>query len=210
MSRVDLPQLAGGEVEQSRDDQVRELVDPDVVRVDGRVVVLAAVGDPVLQAGDPCLQVLEALVGLQVRVGLGDREQVAKPHAQQALGLAQAALDEAAGSPGDDLVVGAYQGPLACAVLERGKGVCWACVERGETIAEDAFPNLGRINYGLPSGTAALQAGSYDIYLTEVFRKTVVGGPYELDVALGDVVYLLAYDDELNSGSILIEDVSVP
>ncbi|GAB4369253.1 MAG: GAF domain-containing protein [Acidobacteriota bacterium] len=35
---------------------------------------------------------------------------------------------------GDDLVVGPYQGPLACAVLERGKGVCRACVERRETI----------------------------------------------------------------------------
>jgi len=44
---------------------------------------------------------------------------------------------------GEDLVVGAYQGPLACAVLERGKGVCWACVERGETIVVPdvhAFP----------------------------------------------------------------------
>ena len=83
-------------------------------------------------------------------------------------------------------------------------------VARGETIAEDAIPTLGRINYGLPSGTAALVAGSYDIYLTEVFRKTVVGGPYELDVAFGDVVFLLGYDDELNPGSIIIEDVSVP
>jgi hypothetical protein len=83
-------------------------------------------------------------------------------------------------------------------------------VARGETIAEDAFPTLRRINYGLPSGTAALEAGSYDIYLTELFQKTVVGGPYELDVALGDVVFLLAYDDELSPGSVIIEDVSVP
>lgn len=34
-----------------------------------------------------------------------------------------------------DLVVGPYQGPLACAVLApRGAGVCWACAERGEPI----------------------------------------------------------------------------
>jgi GAF domain-containing protein len=34
-----------------------------------------------------------------------------------------------------DLVVGPYQGPLACAVLRRsGGGVCRACVERGEPI----------------------------------------------------------------------------
>lgn len=83
-------------------------------------------------------------------------------------------------------------------------------VQRGETIAADAFPNLSRINYGLPSGTAALPAGSYDIYLTQVFQKTVVGGPFELDVELGDVVFLLAYDDLLSPGSVIIEDVSLP
>ena len=35
---------------------------------------------------------------------------------------------------GEDLVVGPYQGPLACAVLERGVGVCRAAVERRETV----------------------------------------------------------------------------
>jgi len=33
-----------------------------------------------------------------------------------------------------DLVVGPYQGPVACQVLERHKGVCWAAIDRGETI----------------------------------------------------------------------------
>ncbi len=32
------------------------------------------------------------------------------------------------------LVVGPYQGPLACAVLPRSEGVCWAAVNRGESI----------------------------------------------------------------------------
>ena len=32
------------------------------------------------------------------------------------------------------LVVGPYQGPLACAVLDGPEGVCWACVNRGESI----------------------------------------------------------------------------
>ena len=36
---------------------------------------------------------------------------------------------------GGDLIVGPYQGPLACAVLRpRGAGVCWACVDRGAPI----------------------------------------------------------------------------
>jgi GAF domain-containing protein len=33
-----------------------------------------------------------------------------------------------------DLVVGPYQGPLACMVLERQEGVCWAAVLRGESV----------------------------------------------------------------------------
>jgi len=32
------------------------------------------------------------------------------------------------------LVVGPYQGPLACAVLPGPEGVCWACAERNESI----------------------------------------------------------------------------
>lgn len=35
---------------------------------------------------------------------------------------------------GEDLVVGPYQGPLACAVLSGGRGVCFACVKRGEPL----------------------------------------------------------------------------
>jgi L-methionine (R)-S-oxide reductase len=35
---------------------------------------------------------------------------------------------------GDDLVVGPYQGPLACQVLAKNKGVCWEAVKRGETV----------------------------------------------------------------------------
>lgn len=33
-----------------------------------------------------------------------------------------------------DLVVGPYQGPLACQVLARERGVCWAAVQRGGTV----------------------------------------------------------------------------
>jgi GAF domain-containing protein len=33
-----------------------------------------------------------------------------------------------------ELVVEAYQGPLACLVLERHTGVCWAGIDRAETI----------------------------------------------------------------------------
>jgi len=33
-----------------------------------------------------------------------------------------------------DLVVGPYQGPLACQVLAKNRGVCWEAVKRGETV----------------------------------------------------------------------------
>ena len=35
---------------------------------------------------------------------------------------------------GEQLVVGPYQGPLACAVLPGRQGVCWTCVLQGEAI----------------------------------------------------------------------------
>ncbi len=34
----------------------------------------------------------------------------------------------------EKLIVGPYQGPVACAVLPGPQGVCWACVRRGESI----------------------------------------------------------------------------
>jgi len=38
---------------------------------------------------------------------------------------------------GEDLVVEAYQGPVACLVLERHMGVCWAAIDRNETLMVD-------------------------------------------------------------------------
>ena len=35
---------------------------------------------------------------------------------------------------GGELIVGPYQGPLACQVLEKKRGVCWAGLERNKTI----------------------------------------------------------------------------
>ena len=34
----------------------------------------------------------------------------------------------------DKLIVGPYQGPLACQELEKNKGVCWAAVNRAEPV----------------------------------------------------------------------------
>lgn len=43
----------------------------------------------------------------------------------------------------EKLVVGPYQGPLACQELEARKGVCWAAVDRSEAVVVDdvhSFP----------------------------------------------------------------------
>ncbi|ELR71443.1 GAF domain-containing protein, involved in signal transduction [Fulvivirga imtechensis AK7] len=43
----------------------------------------------------------------------------------------------------DELVLGPFQGPIACTRIKKGKGVCGACWERGETIVVpnvDEFP----------------------------------------------------------------------
>lgn len=44
----------------------------------------------------------------------------------------------------EKLVVGPYQGPLACQELEAHKGVCWAAVDRSEAVVVDdvhSFPD---------------------------------------------------------------------
>lgn len=38
-----------------------------------------------------------------------------------------------------DLVVGPYQGPVACQVLQRDKGVCWAGIHKNSTVV---VPNV--------------------------------------------------------------------
>lgn len=46
----------------------------------------------------------------------------------------------------DELMVRNYQGPVACQILEKNKGVCWACINRGETIVvEDVHQFPGHI-----------------------------------------------------------------
>jgi len=37
----------------------------------------------------------------------------------------------------EELVVRSYQGPVACQVLEKGRGVCWAAIDQGKTIVVD-------------------------------------------------------------------------
>jgi len=45
-----------------------------------------------------------------------------------------------------ELLVRTYQGPVACQLLEKGRGVCWAAILKGETVVvEDVHQFPGHI-----------------------------------------------------------------
>ena len=54
--------------------------------------------------------------------------------------------------------------------------------------------STGRLTYSLNSPTLAVPAGSYDMYVTVVVEKTIVAGPVQIDVVLGDVVEIIVVD----------------
>ncbi len=103
---------AGEEAEFLRDHHVREYLHPNIIQVDLVVVEFPAIGDRLFQSGDPALQLLEGLVGLQLRVAFGHCEQPADPGAQLLLGRAD----------GGDIAGcarRAHRGPGAHHLLER-------------------------------------------------------------------------------------------
>ena len=56
---------------------------------------------------------------------------------------------------GGELVLGPFQGPVACTRIRKGRGVCGRCWEKGETIVvEDVPPNEPE-----PAGFASLGTG---------------------------------------------------
>jgi len=54
-----------------------------------------------------------------------------------------------------------------------------------------------------------LKADSYDVYLTVSLTKDILAGPYPIDVALGDVVDLIALDSA-DPNITLINNLPVP
>jgi len=76
--------------------------------------------------------------------------------------------------------------------------------------AEEVLPVIAGI---VPSGTPInypLVAGSFDFYLTTNGEKTVVAGPHQLDVALGDIVDLIVYDVSDNTAVAKIVEIPPP
>ena len=101
---AELQQRLLGVAERACDQQVGELLDAHVVHIDRLVVPLAAVGDGVLERGDAALQLHEVLVGAQLGVGLGDREELPQAAAAAESAAAVAALFDAV-REGDKVVV---------------------------------------------------------------------------------------------------------
>lgn len=66
-------------------------------------------------------------------------------------------------------------------------------VDAGTSI-EDALPRQIRLDYGLQTPSIALNAGSYDIYVTTAGETTVLDGPVSLELALGDVFEAVLLD----------------
>ena len=81
--------------------------------------------------------------------------------------------------------------------------------ERDDPLVEDDTPSFIRILFSLSSPPLQRVAGGYDVYVTEPGTKNVLAGPYPIDVALGDVVFLLAVDN-VDPSIVDILDVSIP
>src|SRR3990167_4381303 len=125
------------EGEQPGDQHIGELLDTHVVEIDRLVVQLATVGNAVFQTNDALLQVLKALIGLQLRIVLRQCEQLAEAGAQTAFGLAQRAhigLFPGTGHrlPGGDhpLQGGAFMLHILLAVLDQLGQLLMALLEQ--------------------------------------------------------------------------------
>ncbi|MGV3704490.1 MAG: GAF domain-containing protein [Arcticibacter sp.] len=74
---------------------------------------------------------------------------------------------------GDELVLGPFQGPVACTRIARGRGVCGAAWDRGETLIVpdvDAFP-----------GHIACSSLSRSEIVVPIFKDDAVVGVLDVD-----------------------------
>lgn len=82
----------------------------------------------------------------------------------------------------EELVLGPFQGPVACTRIAKGKGVCGAAWERGEVIL---VPDVE----AFPGHIACASAAKSEIVLPLIINDVIVG---VLDV---DSEYLAHFDD---------------
>lgn len=77
---------------------------------------------------------------------------------------------------GDELVLGPFQGKVACTRLKRGKGVCWAACEKGQTLLVSdvhAFP-----------GHIACDGASQSEIVVPIFVQGSLWGVLDIDAPI--------------------------
>ncbi|MEM8685045.1 MAG: hypothetical protein AAGF72_16560, partial [Pseudomonadota bacterium] len=68
-------------------------------------------------------------------------------------------------------------------------------LEDGTELTDESLPRAIGILSGTPSSLVdIIEAGSYDVFVAPFGERTVVAGPFDLDVALGDVVDIAVFD----------------
>ncbi len=75
---------------------------------------------------------------------------------------------------GEDLVVGPYQGLVACIVLERHRGVCWAGILRGEAVV---VPDV----HAFPGHIACDSRSRSEVVVPVRRRDGAIGGVLDVD-----------------------------
>jgi GAF domain-containing protein len=75
-----------------------------------------------------------------------------------------------------ELIVGPYQGPVACILLEKDKGVCWAGVNKAETIV---VPNV----HEFPGHIACDSRSNSEIVVPLKTKDGAVYGVLDVDSA---------------------------
>lgn len=75
---------------------------------------------------------------------------------------------------GGELTVRCYQGPLACQVLEKHKGVCWAALDIGKTIIVEDVAHF-------PGHIACNSASKSEIVVPVRNKKGEITGVFDID-----------------------------
>ena len=80
---------------------------------------------------------------------------------------------------GGQLIVGPYQGPLACQTLEKNKGVCWAGINEKKTII---VPDV----HDFPGHIACDSRSRSEIVIPLLNLEGEITGVMDIDSRLGD------------------------
>jgi hypothetical protein len=91
---------------------------------------------------------------------------------------------------------------------ENNRAIDLYAVKSGESI-DERNPRVFNVTYSTASPVLELPPDSYDVYLTVSLTKDVLAGPYPIDLAIGDVVDLIALDSA-DPNIVLINELPVP